>query len=457
MTRFKLIFYGACLLALLAMPLAIRAEEPLRLTLEDAVKMAHENNRSILKADQDVAKAEGAVTEYKADAFPQIGFNFEWKHNLVVDTTEVDMGSDFNPLMASLGLDPIEPMKVDLVPPDEFTFNVGLTQNIYTFGRLTNAIKLAKAYVQMADKARVVTDQDVRLEVTQAYYQILYTYELVDVARISLAQAESTRDDLARKFAQGLVSEYDSLRAEVEAANRRPPYVRAKTAVDLAEKNLKRLLGLDLSAPIELTSTFREDPIRPDTAKAVDEALANRDEFGLLAMQYEASRREKNIYLSDMLPAISGFSDYTWVGSEQTSFGGSGDMEWQNFWTAGLRFYAPIFDGLRNWGRMQQAKADMLKLELDRLELEDGVRLEVESEVTTLEAVQEEFVALRKSTSFAERTVRLAKIRFENGLGTQLDVIDAETALAGARNNLADARYRFNVALAKYERALGRY
>lgn len=460
MTKIPRLFKLTVLLIAALLLLAATAysqEQAVLLSLEDAINMALTKNQDILKADQDIIKAKSAVTEYKSDAYPQLQFNAEWKHNLLIPTQEVDMGGAFNPILIGLGIPPIQPSEIDIAPPDEFTFNVGLTQNIYTFGRLYNAIKLAKVYEGIAQTGHEVIEADVKLEVSEAYFQVLFAKELVEVAGKALEQSEQTRDNLKAKFEQGLISEFDYLRSEVEASNRKPPYISAQNGVTLSEKNLKRLIGLDLSTPIVTTSQFSETPVELDLYEARTEALNNRQELTLFNLKSESAKRTYGIYRSDMLPSISGFSDYTWAGSEQTGFGGSGDLEWINFWTAGLRLYVPIFDGLRNYGRMKQAKATQMQAELDKLKLEDAIRLEVENKLITLGSIQAEFIAVRKAVEFAQRTVELAKLRFDNGLGTQLDVLDAETALILARQNQAEARYRYNVGNAQLYRALGRY
>ena len=458
--RTQLHLLALVLAALIWTTAALAQQEAVPLSLEEAIHLAEEHNRELLMADQSVVQARGTVTEYRAAAYPQLDFVFDWKHNLLIPTEEFDMMGGLSELLESMGMPPVDlggPEEFDLVPPDEFTFNVSLTQSIYTFGRLYHAIKLARTYVQLARTGRELTRQDVRLEVTRAYYQVLYLQELVEVARAALDQAVQTRDNLRARYEQGTISEFDYLRSQVEAANRRPPLLNARTAVILAQKGLKRLLGMDLDTPVRLTSEFRESPVDVTLEEARDEALTGRQELVALSIQADAAHREYAIYRADMLPSLSAYSNWTYTGSEQSGYGGGGDLEWYQFWDVGVQFYVPLFDGLRNWGRMRQARARQFSIELQQDDLQDLIRLEVESHVTTLQTIQVEFVAHREAVAFARRTVELANLRFENGLGTQLDVIDAETALTLARHNLADARYRYNVHFSQLERALGRY
>jgi len=431
-------------------------DQRLSLSLEDAVRLGLENNEQIQRAREGINKAKGAVTEYRADAWPNITGNATYTYNILRPSTEMDIGGAMNEVLISMGLEPIPPVEVDLVAPEEYVFNVGLTQNIYTFGRLHNAIKLAKLYVEIAQTNLFLEEELVELKVRSAYNDALYTRELVRISRAAYDQARRHRENLAAKFERGLISEYEYLRAEVEEVNRRPAVRKSKDAMELAEKNLKRVIGLDLGEKISLTDSFSRRMVKMEQSEAIREAMDSRTELQLLRLKKESSLREYRIYRSNMLPALSAFSNYTYSGSESSGFGGSGDVEWYSFWDVGLQLYVPIFDGFRNMGRMKQAKADMTSAVLDILETEKGIRLEVEQILLEMGSIEEEMEALRRAVDLAKRTVELVSIRYENGLATQVEVNDGETALVVAETNLADALYRYNGAGARLDRALGR-
>jgi outer membrane protein TolC len=124
--------------------------------------------------------------------------------------------------------------------------------------------------------------------------------------------------------------------------------------------------------------------------------------------------------------------------------------------SAGLAISIPIFDGLRTRGRVSQARAALRHAEYQLEEARKGVRLEVSKAVKDLASLKKEYESQVATVDLAEEAYRIAETRFRSGLSTQLELTDAETALAFARTNFAQTLYRYNVAVAGLERALGR-
>jgi outer membrane protein TolC len=121
----------------------------------------------------------------------------------------------------------------------------------------------------------------------------------------------------------------------------------------------------------------------------------------------------------------------------------------------GVGLSVPVFDGFRTRGQVQQARADLRKAEFELQRAQKSITLDIIKAVQDLEGLQREYEAQVATVDLAEDAYAIAETRFENGLSTQAELNDTELALDLARTSHAETLYRYNVALANYERALG--
>jgi outer membrane protein TolC len=280
-----------------------------------------------------------------------------------------------------------------------------------------------------------------------------------------VAQAEARLDQVRAFRDAGTAAEFDFLTAEVEAANLRPPLIEARNERELALNRLKRVIGLPLAQPVELTDGFPvvsapgdgaeapgapgEEPALED---AVEAALAGRSDLatqrlvvGLQEQQVTAERRS-------VFPVVDLTADYLRRASTDDF---PGEDDFVDSLAAGVAFEVDVFDGGERRGRVAQAEAS-LERERQRLsQLSEGVRLEVEQAYRTVRAAREWVIASRDTVARAEKALEIAQLRFKNGLSTQLELDDAELAVTEARTNLARSLHAHATARAELQAATG--
>jgi len=399
------------------------------------------------------------VMENSSAAWPHVTGVIGYKHNIFQPTQNMGISEMLAPLFEAMQMPPPPSSETPLVYKHEWTFALSVTQNIYTCGRLYNAIKLARQYKQTAEQQAILTDKDLVLEITEAYYQVVMAKGMADVAHVNYDLADQHFKNVKAKYDAGIKSEFDFLQSQASLAQARPSVISADSGVEISLLNLKRVIGLPMGQPIQLTDDFREVFPTVSATEQFETAKTNRTELVLLNLQGKMNRTTRNLYISNMLPSINAQMDYSQVGYsiyDEDKIWPEEDDEWYQFWSVGLNFVWPIFDGLESYGKARQAKAEMVISDLRTAQTVKGIELEISQLVNQMEANKAEVAAGKESVSVAKKAFELASLRFDSGLGTALEKDDAKGVWTQARLALIHALYNLDVTHAKLVRAVGK-
>ncbi len=410
-----------------------------QLSLAEALDLALQQNGTILKGKSDLEAAYGIVVQTRAIALPKvkIGGQFQAIAQSAVDTPA---GTTF-----SLGTD------------KNWTTEIRLVQSIYEGGRINSALRSAKLTQEQALLQYQAVVADTLLAVRINYYDILLAAQQIVVREASVNLLQRELDDQQRRFAAGTVPRFNVLRAEVAVANARPQLFRARNAervtknrlVDLLGYNLPRTVGEDV--PVQLTDTLDAAPYEIDLSAAIGQALEKRPELGVLraaeSLQAESVVNAKAGYK----PSVQIFGGY---GARNSSFTSDLSTE-RHGWLAGAQLSWDIFDGMLTQGKVVEAKAVYQKSQTELANTSRRIELEVRTAYSDFTEAREVLESQKKVQEQAEESLRLAKARADAGTGTQLDVLNAETALTEARTTQSLALRDYAVAVARLERAMG--
>jgi len=454
------------LLVLLAMALgapgALFAQEapspgnlPLRLTIDKAIELALAHNEQILIADEAIAEAQGVYREYAADAFPQLSGSVTYNRNLERMYTEQDM-TFLNPLFAQFQLPQLGVEKVYLSNSHEWDFRLTLTQNIFTFGKVSNALALGDISRDLAHQGKKVAVQDVIVQTKRSFLGVLFSQEVLSVTQSNLERTEALYKIIKAKTDQGVMSRFDLLIAEAELAAAKPPVLEAQNQVNLATQALLNQIGEPLDRPVTIVGDLEFSTLGDDAAQLISQAKLKRPELRLLQMQEEMYDRSYRIFRSMYLPTLAANASASRTGgTDKQIFPEEPEDELQPTLSFGVTLYVPLFDGLRSYGQMGQMKAKKRTVHLQYQQLVRGVELEVTSLVSQIQVAEQIYLANQESYRVAKRAYELAELRLDNGLGTRLEVTDAKANLNGAMLGIANSLYNLNVARANLTRALG--
>ena len=411
-------------------PAAFAADPPSVeiLTLDDAIRIALENNRDIRKALELRNRLEGRYVEERAAALPQLfgsaeGFR-SWD------------GSQ----------------EVFRIPPSSATVDaqLGVSQPLYTGGQVSAAIRAARVGLASADDQLKISRQSALLEVSTTFHDVLLARELHSIAVQSRDQKARFLEEARKRSAAGTATEYDVLVAKVDLENAEPAIVRARNLVVSLRERLRFLLGRgDRQVDVRGELAVEIGP-PPDYDRELARAVESRPELSDLRNRIGISQEMVTIAGSGTMPRIEIRAGAGWKDFHSGDAGTDGKM-----WSAGLFATWPLFDGMRTRGRVAQAKSETNTLRIEEVQLLDAIALQVRDAVNAVQDAGEVVRAITDTVGQAERLLVLAEKGYEYGVKTKLEVDDAQLNLNQAKVSLARSRRDFLVANASLLRATG--
>jgi outer membrane protein len=335
------------------------------------------------------------------------------------------------------------------------SWGFSIEQSLWQGGRVFAAWSAARNYRSLTDATSRQAGYDLQAQVAQAFLRAWLARRLVTVAEQTLSLAEENFAVVDRKYQQGLVSEYDQLRAKVRVANLRPSVIESRNQRDLADSQLRKLIGLDPEVQLELMESEPDSAAWEDNDLSELVALARTQRQDLAASGYEVNILKDNVRAAkaDYWPTLKLNGSINW--QIQTDDFGFPYDERTRSWRGMLTLSYPLFDGFRRNGTVGVAKVDLSKARLRRQDLEKSVYLEVEQARDNFIEATERLEAQEETVGQAQRGLEIANVRYESGVGTQLEVLDAQLELTTARINAETARHDRLVARALWRRAMG--
>jgi outer membrane protein TolC len=293
--------------------------------------------------------------------------------------------------------------------------------------------------------------QNVIYNTKRAFYGILLARKFVDAAREAVDVAEKLHKNIEVQYEVGLASKFDLLRSEVQVANLKPQLIRAENNLKVAKLNLKNILGMDQSQPVEVEGELTYQPVDPELESALETAMKNRPELKQFRLQKKVAGEAVNIARSSGLPSVSISGQYNYW-ADQLNFK---EDNWSDFYSLNLMVNIPIFNGLAAHARVAQAKSALKELDFNQKGLVDQIRFEVRQAVLNLEEARQSLMSQEKNVDQAQESLRIAELNYKEGMVTVLDVQQAQTALAQAKTNYSQALYDYVVAQAELQKAMG--
>ncbi len=417
----------------------------MNLSLEEAISLALAQNKDVLIANEELKKADAQISEAYGNALPTLSFNAQYLRNIKKPVLFIPGGNPFN--------EGPNPVKMELALDNNYTATLSLSQVLFS-AKVNTAIQIAKEYNNYTEHNSQSTREDVVLSVKKAYYAVLLTQKVVEVTKEGLELAKATYENLNKLYKEGMASEFDLLRAQVQVSNTEPMVSQAENNNLLAKNALRSLLALDSSQPLTLTGDLIMDEI-PGSILDEESLLALQRNSSLLGLHAYDKILDKNITIqkSDYYPTLAAFGNYEW----QTQDNG---FHFNQYNTAkslivGVQLTYTLFDGFMRKYRTEQAIIEKDKLSLNIKKLEDGIKIQVDESRFRMNDAKKRVEAQAKSVEQAQKALSIAEVRFKNGLGTQLELIDARLALTQTQINRAQSIYDYLVARADWEKTSG--
>lgn len=480
----------AVLMLLPSFAFSTRAQEqPIVLTLDKALEIAMSESPTVKVADQEIEKKKYAKKGSYAALFPQVSFAADYSRTLkkqvmYMDGDAFDMGSMLGPVIDPVVAGAEQTLK-DMVPgyqsgtlgqniaantpePETSSGDGGISvgrDNNWSLGftagmplinaSLWKSLAISGLDVELAIEQARSSKIDMANQVKKGYYGVMLANDSYRVFKESYDNAMENYMDVKNKYDQGLVAEYDLIRADVAVKNVEPNMFQAENAVALAKWQLKALLGMDLELKIECEGELEDyKTVLFSDYLATDTALGNNTNLRQLDLQSSQLRKTLEMQKADFLPTLSVSALYNWT-SMNNDFRFK-NYQWNPYSMVGLSLSIPIYSGGSRVHKINQTRVSMSQLTLQRDDLQRNLQLAVKQYMDNMNTCLKRYDAASRGVQQAERGQMIAQKRYETGAGTLLELNDSELALTQSRLNYNQAIYDYVVAKADLEKVLGK-
>jgi outer membrane protein len=467
-----------------SLPTVTTTGTPRAISLDEAVRVAEAQSEQIRIARAGVQRAQGQQYQARSLRFPQLNASASYTRTLAsqfssiggsapaVDTTKPpappapcdqylrDASATTAERLAgledanrcALGGNPFSSFgSLGFGAKNQYNLGLAFSQNLFAGGRISGQNQAANAGRHSADIELTAQRAQLRLDVTQAYFDAALADRLVALAESSAVQTENVlrQTRLARNV--GNVSEFELLRAQVSSANQRPIVIQRQSDREVAYLRLKQILNVPLESPLELTTAVDDTVavkaalanvgINPDTA-AVDRATVRQ-----AAEAIDAQRGLLKVAKAQRFPTLALTSQYGKVAFPLNNFPQSGDF--RTNWTIGLGSTVPLFTGGRIKGDQLVAEANLREAQARYDQAREFAALDSRVTINNLLQARAAWEASQGTTEQATRAYSIAEVRYKEGISTQIELNDARILLEQSVANRALAARNLQVARVK--------
>lgn len=401
---------------------AVVLAAPMELSLEESISLALKNNDAIKIA---AAGRENAAWQVKgAEAGKSVTGSFS--HTSSHANYEYQSSYDGN----------------------NFGNDLTLTWKPYTGGAVESSIKQAKLGLREADLDLDTARQQVKYNAASKYFAMLETRNLVQVNKESVENLSAHLTNVQAQYAVGTVAKTDVLRSEVELANAQQELITAENNYQLAISNLNNVMGLPLDTELQLKQELAYEKYTLPMAECIGYALENRPELVKAGATQDKAKEAITEAKSGYRPTIEVTSTYEWA---DTDFPGDTKDHWYMGLTANWNF----FDSGLTKSNVKAAQATYEQSGHSLKQTKDNVQLEVRQAYLSMREAEKRIDTSKVTVDKAEEDFKIAQVRYTAGVGTNLDVMDAQVALTEAKTNYVQALYDYNTSKADLEMAMG--
>ncbi|WP_442506164.1 TolC family protein [Novipirellula sp. SH528] len=341
---------------------------------------------------------------------------------------------------------------------DFFSSATLATVPLYTSGRISSTVNATCANVHASRFDQRSEMHDLKMEVAEAYVHVLKAEKLVEVARISVNTLEKHLVDVQDLFDEGVVANSDVLAVKTTLSDARDKYLQATNGLNLTSAAYNRFVGRPLDAPVSLAELMISQPMSSELAisgvsmqaspdELVAIASAQRSELQAVAHKSNALRHQAKRELAVLGPQVGAAGGFSFLENE--------NLTHEGFWSASLLAEWTVFDGgvaKNKAAALRQQASALARLKRD---LESRIALQVRQAWLNLQNANDRIQVAETSVAQAEENLNVALDRYRKEVGTNTEVLDAQTLLAQSRSNYYSATYDAALARVTLDRATG--
>lgn len=434
-----------CLICTIAMN-PLRAQDTIRVSLDKAIEIALSENPTIKVADKEIQRVTYSKKEREGGLYPNISLSGAYQRALKKQKMFFSFpGMPANPDGIEVGQDN--------------TFNGALSASLPIIApSLWATLKMSELELEMTQESARSSKISLYNQVKKSYYGILMAQDSYNVIRKSQQNSEENARIIQNKFKQGTVSEYEWIRADVQARNSMSNVVTAENGVNLSKLQLKMLMGIDMYTEIEVEgklSDFEAD-MYDIVMKIGATTLENNSDLKQLDIQKKQLEQNEKIHIASLLPTLGASFNYQYMSMVNDSVTFTNQHIWFPTSTFGIQLSVPLFQGGAKYNKSKQIKIQKVEMELQKENLQRSIELQTISSLNNIKNALKKIESNKEGLRQSEKALEISKKMYEVGMATYLDLNNADLAYINAGLTYNQSIYEFISAKADLEKILGK-
>jgi outer membrane protein TolC len=335
------------------------------------------------------------------------------------------------------------------------TGSISINQTLFE-GSLFVALQAKKTLVELSKKSLQQSKRDVRVAVSKAYYSLLISRKQLDLTNTNIERVSKLLQDTKAMYQNGFAEKLDVDRVQVQLNNLETAKVNLINMLAVGDQLLKFQMGMPLNELLTPADTLSTSGLVGVLSDSAGFHYDGRIEYSLLQTQKKANEYNLKRYKMSYLPTVSAFMNYGKnAGRDQFNFFDAHEP-WFSTWIVGLNVSVPIFDGFQRKNQVKEARLAVEKNNIQLEGLKQSINFEVQQSETSLRNDIINLSSQERNMKLAESVYDAAKKKYEAGVGSNLEVVNAESDLKQAQTNYFSALYDAIIAKIDYEKALGK-
>lgn len=424
-------------------------QEVVQLSLDESIKYALENNVDAKNAKLEVMASKAIISENLARGLPQINGTFDFTHNLAIPLVFLpnegpfaNPDSDSDVIAARFGVD--------------FQSSLGVRMDQMIFdGSYFVGLKAAKTLKRLTDFDLEKAENDVIENIKKAYFTVLVNDERLQIVESNLTRVDQLLLETEALYNEGFAEKLEVSRVKVQRNNLQSEYDKIVTATAISVELLKLQMGLPIQYEVQIVETLKDH----NNPQIIEELLSNngyrRVEMDQVKTNIELANLDLKNNQVQYMPTINGFMTYQRSGAALDFANAFNSSNWFSAAFVGLNMSIPIFDGFSKKSKIQRNRVQISQLENQATFLDQNIEVEIFQAKKYLSNSLRSLEVQEENRILALEVFEMTKIKYQEGVGSNLEVIDADSALKEAEANYFSALYDALIAKVDLEKALG--
>ena len=427
-----------------AITLTVNAQEntpTMELTLDKAIELALSDNPTIKVAEKEIELKEVSKAEAWQNLLPQVSLDGAIQYNIQVASMKMDMSG--------------QTMEIKMGKDNSNTWNAGLQVAIPLYApAVYKAMNLSKSDLELAYEKSRGSKIDLINQVTKAYYQLMLAQDSYEVLNENYRLAEANFNVVNAMFEQGRVSEYDKISAEVQKQNAWPSVVSGKKSVELAQLQLKVLMGVtaDVTFVIEDNLKNYESEMLQIHANEID--LSNNSSLKQIDLQGELLSKQRKMLQTSFQPTLALVGSYQLQSISNTNWN-IAKYNWSNAASLTLSLSIPLYKA-SNFTSLKSNKIQQSQLAETRINTERMLSMQAQSYIDNMTSSAEQLQSNKQAVELAQKGVEISQKRYDIGRGTILELTNSQVSLTNTRLSYNNTIFEYLVAKSDLQKVLGK-